>query len=85
MNKKNEIVSIPVATRETTITRSRPAMTMRGITAIALPRIRRTLQQLPTPLTVGSRRLEYGSGTFRAGFPSSLGFGVGGQSCFNVL
>ena len=28
--------------------------------------------------TVGSRKLEYGSGTIKAGVPSSLGLGVGG-------
>ena len=30
--------------------------------------------------TVDSKKLEYGPGTIYAGFPSSLGFGVGGQS-----
>ena len=32
---------------------------------------------------VGSRKLEYGSGTIYAGLPSSLGFGVGGRSSSN--
>ena len=35
--------------------------------------------------TVGSRKLEYGSGPFYAGVPSSLGFRVGGQSYSNFL
>ena len=37
---------------------------------------------------VHSNKLEYGPGTITAGFPSSLGFGVGGQSYssnFSVL
>ena len=35
--------------------------------------------------TVGSGKLEYGSGLFCAGFPSSQGFGVGGQLYCNFL
>ena len=35
--------------------------------------------------TVDSKKLEYGPGAIYAGFPSSLGFGVGGQSCSNFL
>ena len=35
--------------------------------------------------TVGSRKLEYGSGRIQAGFPSSLGFEVGGQSKSSFL
>ena len=35
--------------------------------------------------TVDSQQLEYGPGRIYAGFPSSLGFGVGGQSYSNFL
>ena len=35
--------------------------------------------------TVDSKQLEYGPGTICAGFPSSLGFGVWGQSYSNFL
>ena len=35
--------------------------------------------------TVVSVKLEYGPGTIQAGFPSSLGFEVGGQSYSNFL
>ena len=34
---------------------------------------------------VDSKKLEYGPGTICAGFPSSLGFGLGGQSCSDFL
>ena len=34
-------------------------------------------------LTADSKKLAYGPGTFYAGFPVSLGFGVGGQSYSN--
>ena len=34
---------------------------------------------------VDSKKLEYGSGTILAGFPSSLSFGVGRQSYSNFL
>ena len=33
----------------------------------------------------GSKKLEYGPGTIYAGFPSSLGCGVGGQSYYDLL
>ena len=36
-------------------------------------------------IRVGSKKFEYGPGTIFAGFPSSLGFGVGGQSYSNFL
>ena len=35
--------------------------------------------------TVGPRKLEYGSGTNQAGFSSSLGFGLGGQSYSTLM
>ena len=35
--------------------------------------------------TVNSKKLEYGPGTICAGYPSSLGFEVGGQSHSNFL
>ena len=35
--------------------------------------------------TVDSKKLEYGPGTRYSGFPSFLGFGVGGQSYSNFL
>ena len=35
--------------------------------------------------SVDSKKLEYGPVTIYAGFPSSLGFGVGGQSYSNFL
>ena len=34
---------------------------------------------------VDSKKLEYEPGTIYAGFLSSLGFGVGGESCSNFL
>ena len=37
------------------------------------------------PITVDSKKLEYGPGTKYAGLPSSLGFGAGGQSYSNFL
>ena len=36
-------------------------------------------------ITAGSRKLAYGSGTFSAVFPSSVGFRLGGQSYSNFL
>ena len=35
--------------------------------------------------TVDSKKLEYGSGMIYAGFPSYLGFGIGGCSYSNFL
>ena len=37
------------------------------------------------PTTVDSEKLEHGPGRNHAGFPSSLGFGVGGPSHSNLL
>ena len=38
-----------------------------------------------TPITLDSKKLKYGPGTFFAGFPSSLGFVDGGESYSNFL
>ena len=35
-------------------------------------------------MTVGSRKLEHGSGTIEAGFPPFLGFGVEGRVIFQL-
>ena len=37
------------------------------------------------PIAVDSKKLEHGAGAIYAGFPSSLGFGVGGQSYSHFL
>ena len=61
------------------------------VVALVLLRIRRITVALPPsnihpqPPTVDSKKLEYRPGAIYAGFPSSVGFRVGGQSYYNFL